>query len=305
MLRKQIGSLLALALVLALALAACAAPATAPTPTAAPNPAATTAPAKPAIVEVILATTTSTRDSGLLDVLIPDFEKKTGHKVKMIAVGSGAAIALGERGEADVLLVHSPAAEVAFMNAGHGTKRLLVMHNDFVIVGPKSDAAGIKSIPKVADAFKAIAAKGSLFISRGDASGTDTAEKNVWKAAGITAKGQSWYQETGQGMGETLKVASEKDAYTMTDRATWLATQKNLGLGLLMEGDPVLLNIYHVIPVDPKKNDKMNAPGGEAFAQYMVAPDTQKLIGTFGVEKYGGALFFPDASKKESDLGSQ
>ncbi|MFO7636402.1 MAG: substrate-binding domain-containing protein [Clostridia bacterium] len=139
---------------------------------------------------------------------------------------------------------------------------------------------------KVGEAFKAIAAKGSLFISRGDASGTDVAEKNHWKAAGITAKGQSWYQETGQGMGETLRVASEKDGYTLTDRATWLATQKSLGLGLLLEGDAALLNIYHVIPIDPKKNDRMNGPGGEAFAQYMVEPETQKLIGAFGVDTY-------------------
>lgn len=288
--RKRIGLFLALAMVLALVLSACTAPAAA---------------TKPAITEVILASTTSTRDSGLLDVLIPDFEKKTGYKVKLVAVGSGAAITLGERGEADVLLVHSPAAEVALMAAKHGTKRLLVMHNDYVIVGPKTDPAGIKGLPKVGDAFKAIAAKGSLFMSRGDASGTDTAEKNIWKAAGITPQGQQWYQETGQGMGETLRVASEKEGYTMTDRATWLATQKNLALALLFEGDPSLLNIYHVIPVDPKKNDKMNGPGGEAFAQYMVAADTQKLISTFGVEKYGGALFFPDAGKKESDLGSQ
>ncbi len=288
---------------LAMLMSACQTPAAAPTAAPTVAPVAATTPPKPAIVEVILATTTSTRDSGLLDVLIPDFEKKTGYKVKMVAVGSGAAIQLGERGEADVLLVHSPTAEKTFMDNGNGTKRLLVMHNDFVIVGPKSDPAGIKGMKKATEALAAIANKGSLFISRGDASGTDVAEKNIWKAANITAKGQKWYQETGQGMGETLRVASEKEGYTVTDRATWLAQQKTLSLALLVEGDGILLNIYHVIPVNPKKNDKINGPGGEAFAQYMVSAETQALIKTFGVDKYGGQLFFPDAGKKDEEVG--
>jgi tungstate transport system substrate-binding protein len=252
---------------------------------------------------IILATTTSTQDSGLLDVLIPMFEKKTGYFVKTIAVGSGQAMAMGQKGEADVLLVHSPAAEEKFMAGGFGVNRRLVMHNDFVVVGPAADPAVIKSAKTTVDAFRKIADAGVLFISRGDNSGTDAKEKQIWKATGINQMGQKWYQQTGLGMGQTLNVASEKRAYTLTDRGTYLALKKNLQLDILKEGDAVLLNIYHVIEVNPAKFPKVNAAGGKAFADFMVSPETQAVIKTFGVDKFGSPLFFPDAGKKVEDLG--
>jgi len=252
---------------------------------------------------IILATTTSTQDTGLLDKLIPMFEKKTGYFVKTIAVGSGQAMAMGEKGEADVLLVHSPAAEEKFMAAANGLNRRLVMHNDFVIVGPPADPAGIKGSKTSPEAFKKIAGAGSLFISRGDKSGTHAKEQGIWKAAGINPEGQKWYQQTGLGMGQTLNVAAEKKGYTLADRGTWLSLQKNLGLPILMQGDPILLNIYHVIEVNKAKWEKVNAPGARAFSDFMVAPATQKVIKTFGVDKYGSPLFFPDAGKKVEELG--
>ncbi|MBI2859076.1 MAG: substrate-binding domain-containing protein [Chloroflexi bacterium] len=290
--RPPTSILLVLLLTVVSALA-CSAPAAAPT-----------APPKPANPQIIMASTTSTGDSGLMDTLIPMFEQQTGYSVKPIYVGSGAAMTMGERGEADVLLVHAPDSEVKFMQAGHGTVRKLVMHNDFIIIGPSADPAGIKGAQSAIDSLKKIASAKAIFISRGDNSGTDQLEKKLWKTAGIEAKGQSWYQEAGQGMGATLNIASEKSAYTMTDRATFLATQKNLSLTLLVEGDPVLLNIYHVIQVNPAKSAKINAEGARAFADFMVDPTTQQMIGKFGVDKYGSPLFFPDAGKKESDLGS-
>ena len=261
--------------------------------------------AEPAQKNIILATTTSTQDSGLLDALIPIFEKETGYFVKTIAVGSGQAMAMGEKGEADVLLVHSPAAEEKFIAAENGINRRLVMHNDFVIVGPPADPAGIKGSKTSPEAFTKIANTGSLFISRGDNSGTHSKEKGIWKAAGLNPEEQpsKWYQQTGQGMGQTLNVAAEKLGYTLTDRGTWLALQKNLGLPVLMEGDPILLNVYHVIDVNPAKWPKVNAPGARAFSDFMVSPATQSIIKTFGVDKYGSPLFFPDAGKKVEDLG--
>ncbi len=252
---------------------------------------------------IILATTTSTQDSGLLDVLIPMFEKKTGYFVKTIAVGSGQAMAMGRKGEADVLLVHSPEAEEAFMKDGFGTGRRLVMHNDFIIVGPAADRAGIAGTKSAAAAFKKIAASQALFMSRGDNSGTDAKEKSLWKAAGIAPVGQKWYQETGLGMGQTLNVASEKQAYTLADRGTYLALKKRLDLAVLVQGDRGLLNVYHVIEVNPEKWPKVNAAGAKAFAAFMTAPETQGQIGAFGVDKFGSPLFFADAGKKEEDLG--
>jgi len=255
--------------------------------------------AAPAQKNLILATTTSTQDSGLLDVLIPAFEKKTGYFVKTIAVGSGQAMAMGEKGEADVLLVHSPEAEKRFMAAGHGINRLIVMHNDFIVVGPPADPAGIKGIKSTPEAFKKIAETGSLFLSRGDNSGTHAKESGIWKAAGIKPDGQKWYQQTGLGMGHTLNVAAEKKGYTLADRGTWLSLQQRLGLPILKEGDPILLNVYHVIQVNPAKWPKVNAEGAKAFSEFMVSADTQGTIKTFGVEKFGGALFFPLAGKPE------
>jgi len=262
-----------------------------------------TAAAQPAQKNVILATTTSTQDSGLLDVLLPIFEKKTGYFVKTIAVGSGQAMAMGAKGEADVLLVHSPAAEKKFMADGNGVERRLVMHNDFIIVGPPSDPAKIKGMKKAAEAFKKIAATGSVFMSRGDNSGTHAKEKDIWKASGVKFEGEKWYQQTGLGMGQTLAVAAEKKAYTLADRGTYLALKKNLGLDILVEGDGILLNIYHVIEVNPKKWPKANFAGAKAFADFMVSTETQAIIKTFGVEKFGSPLFFPDAGKKEEALG--
>ena len=260
-----------------------------------------TAPASAAPVQknIILATTTSTQDSGLLDVLIPIFEKKTGYFVKTIAVGSGQAMAMGAKGEADVLLVHSPDAEKKFIADGFGINRRLVMHNDFIIVGPPSDPSGIKGAKSAAEAFKKIAVSGALFMSRGDNSGTHAQEKKLWKAAGIDPEGQKWYQQTGLGMGQTLNVAAEKKTYTLADRGTYLAMQKNLGLDILCEGDISLLNIYHVIEVNPAKWPKVNAPGAKAFADFMVSREVQEIIAKFGVDKYGSPLFFPDAGKPE------
>jgi tungstate transport system substrate-binding protein len=252
---------------------------------------------------VILATTTSTQDSGLLDVLIPMFEKKTGYMMKTIAVGSGQAMAMGEKGEADVLLVHSPEAEQKFVAGGYGINRRLVMHNDYIVVGPAADPAGIKSAKTSIEAFKKIAGAGALFMSRGDNSGTHSKERQIWKAAGINQEGQKWYQQTGLGMGQTLNVSSEKKAYTLADRGTYLALKKNLQLDILKEGDAVLLNIYHVIEVNPAKFPKVNTAGGKAFADFMISKEAQDVVKTFGVDKFGAALFFPDAGKKVEDLG--
>lgn len=259
--------------------------------------------AAPKQKNIILATTTSTQDSGLLDILIPIFEKETGYFVKTIAVGSGQAMKMGEKGEADVMLVHSPDAEKKFVEAGYGVNRRLVMHNDFIIVGPSSDPAQIKGVKSSADALKKIAAANALFISRGDNSGTHAKEKTLWKKAAVNPAGQKWFQETGLGMGQTLNVASEKKAYTLADRGTFLAIRKNLGLTILNEGDAALLNIYHVIEVNGAKWPKANTEGAKAFANFMVSTKTQSIIKTFGVDKYGSPLFFPDAGKKVEDLG--
>jgi len=249
---------------------------------------------------IIMATTTSTQDSGLLDTLLPIFEKKTGYFVKTIAVGSGQAMAMGEKGEADVLLVHSPEAEKKFVAEGNGINRRIIMHNDFIVVGPADDPAKIKGLKSSAEAFKNISATEALFVSRGDNSGTHAKEKAIWKAAGIDPEKSKGYQQTGLGMGQTLGVAAEKKGYTLTDRGTYLALQKGLHLDILVEGDALLLNIYHVIEVNPAKWPKVNAAGAKAFADFMVSQETQDIIKTFGVEQYGSPLFFPDAGKEES-----
>ena len=275
---------------------------TAATAPAATSPAAQ-APSQNTSKDIILATTTSTQDSGLLDVLIPLFEKNTGYKVKTVAVGSGQAMTMGERGEADVLLVHSPDAEKKFMDANNGFNRRLVMHNDFLLIGPPSDPAGVKGNKSIVDALKKVGDSKSLFVSRGDNSGTDALDKKLWGQVGAVPKGQSWYQETGQGMGATLGVADEKGGYTLTDRATYLARKSGLKLAPMVEGDKPLLNIYHVIQVNPSKG-KINAEGAQAFSDFMVAPETQKVIGQFGVDKYGQQLFIPDAGKKDEEVGA-
>ena len=253
--------------------------------------------------EIILATTTSTQDSGLLDVLLPIFEKKTGYFVKTIAVGSGQAMAMGQKGEADVLLVHSPAAEKKFITESYGVNRRLIMHNDYIMVGPPGDPAKIKGVKPTSAAFKKIASEKVLFMSRGDNSGTHSKEREIWKASGINPEGERWYQQTGLGMGQTLNVAAEKKGYTLADRGTYLALKKNLGLDILVEGDAILLNIYHVIEVNPAKWSKLNVAGGKAFTDFMISKEAQDIIKTFGVDKFGSPLFFPDAGKKEEDLG--
>lgn len=246
--------------------------------------------------DVILSTTTSTVDSGLLDDLIPLFEKTTGFRVKTIAVGTGQALAMGEKGEADVLLVHAPASEKKLVDTGVVINYQLVMHNDFIIVGPAVDPAKIKG-KTAADAYKAIDASGAIFVSRGDDSGTHKKELSLWKDANVVLTGKPWYQESGQGMGATLLMASEKAGYTMTDRATYLAQKANVKLEILSEGDKPLLNIYHVMQVNPEKFSKVNTAGAKAFVEFMIAPETQKVIGEFGKDKYGASLFFPDAVK--------
>jgi tungstate transport system substrate-binding protein len=233
---------------------------------------------------------------------VPAFERQSGYRVKTIAVGTGQALALGERGEADVLLVHAPDSERAFMEKGHGTSRRLVMVNDFILIGPPDDPAGLRGLP-AAEALKRLAARGGLFVSRGDNSGTHQLEVKLWQSAGIAPKGQSWYQESGTGMGATLNIAAEKRGYTITDRGTYLAQKDRLGLAVLVEGERALLNIYSVIVIDPKKNDRINAAGGRAFADYIVSPAAQAIIKEFGVARFGQPLFVPVAGQDERTLG--
>jgi tungstate transport system substrate-binding protein len=250
---------------------------------------------------LILATTTSTQDSGLLDELLPVFTRDSGWQVKTVAVGSGQAIEMGRRGEADVLLVHSPAAEEKFVAEGSAGPRRLVMHNDFVLLGPKADPAEIRGTGST-EAMKKIAAAEAVFVSRGDESGTHTKEQGLWSKAGATPGG-SWYQSTGQGMGATLRVASEKAGYTLSDRATYLTQRDTLALEVLSEGDAGLLNVYHVIEITKKAGDRVRPDGGKAFADWIVAPPAQRLIGEFGRAKFGQPLFTPDAGADESKLG--
>jgi tungstate transport system substrate-binding protein len=252
--------------------------------------------------EVILATTTSTYDSGLLDVLVPDFEDQSDYQVKIIAVGTGEALAMGERGDADVLLVHAPSSELELVESGAAINRQLVMHNDFIIVGSEDDPAGIEGMTSAADAFTTIYENEATFISRGDNSGTHKKEIAIWEDAGLDPEGQSWYEQSGQGMGATLQIANQKGAYTLTDRGTYLAQSENLDLVVLVEGDPVFFNVYHVMQVNPEKFDKVNAEGGAAFVDFMISDATQAVIKDFGVDKFGQPLFIPDAGKDESEL---
>jgi tungstate transport system substrate-binding protein len=245
--------------------------------------------------ELVLATTTSTQDSGLLDVLIPEFEKSAGYKVKVIAVGTGEALKMGERGDADVLLVHAPASEEEFMKNGFGKERRKVMHNDFVLLGPSDDPAGVKGL-SVIKAFKKIAGKKSAFVSRADNSGTHKKEVKIWALAGTMPSGD-WYIQTGQGMGTSLKMASEKRAYILSDRGTYLAMENNLELKVLIEGEELFFNPYHVITVNPEKNPKINYEGAKAFMNFITGKKAQRIIKDFGKDKYGQPLFVPDALK--------
>jgi tungstate transport system substrate-binding protein len=250
---------------------------------------------------VILSTTTSTQDSGLLDVLVPLFEKKTGLTVKTISVGTGQALALAARGEADVTLAHAASLEKKYVAEGKMFNRQLVMYNDFVLIGPADDPAKIKGTPKAIDALKRIAESQSRFVSRGDKSGTNILELALWKQAGITPKG-AWYIESGQGMGQTLGIANDRRAYTLTDRGTYLAFQKRIDLPILVEKDRPLLNIYSVMEVNPANGPRVNVAGGRAFHEFILAPETQAVIKTFGIDKYGQPLFVPIAGKKDEDF---
>jgi tungstate transport system substrate-binding protein len=250
--------------------------------------------------EILLATTTSFQDSGLLDVLREDFQERTGYRLRPTAVGTGAALAIGANGDADVLFVHSPTAEREFMAAGNGDQRTLVMHNDFVIVGPTGDPARVAG-SKTLDALRRIAGERALFISRGDRSGTHLLELELWRATGITPTGD-WYVEASTGMGNTLAIASEKRAYTLTDRGTYLARRTALDLRIVVEKDPPLINLYHVITVSPTKFARVNVDGARAFADYLLSEEAQALIASFGVKEYGEPLFFADTGKSEEDF---
>jgi tungstate transport system substrate-binding protein len=265
--------------------------------------AALPAAAQPANPELILATTTSTQDSGLLDVLVPMFQQQTGYQVKTISVGTGQALALGERGEADVVLVHAPESEKKWMEAGHGMARRLVMFNDFVVIGPAADPGGIAGSTSAVEVMQRIAANGVLFISRGDNSGTHQLELQLWRAIGFDPKSQPWYQEVGQGMGQTLTIANDKQAYTLTDRGTYLARRQTMDLQILAEGYQSFLNVYHVMPVNPAKGPHINAEGGRAFAEFLTQPETQLIIAGYGVDRFGQPLFFPAADKTDEELG--
>jgi len=259
--------------------------------------------AEPAQKNVILSTTTSTQDSGLLDVLVPLFEKQTAYSVKTVSVGTGQALALAAKGDADVVLVHAPSLEKQYVSEGKLLNRRLVMYDDFVIIGPKDDPAKVRSTKSVVEALKRIEQAKASFVSRGDNSGTHVLEKSLWKSAGVKPKG-AWYIEAGQGMGATLGIANERNAYTITDRGTYLAFRKRVTLPILIQGDKELLNIYSVMEVNPANGPRINSAGGKAFADFMVAPQTEKVIGTFGVEKFGQSLFIPVAGKNEDLLGS-
>ncbi|PYO41904.1 MAG: tungsten ABC transporter substrate-binding protein [Gemmatimonadetes bacterium] len=250
--------------------------------------------------EIILATTTSTRDAGLLDSLLPVFERRTGYRVKVIAVGSGQALAMGRRGDADVVLSHAPEAERLLVDSGYFVRRRLVMHNEFLVVGPASDGAGLRGLSDAVAAFRRIADRAVPFVSRGDQSGTHQRELALWKRAGLPgAPRGDWYVESGQGMGATLQLADEKRAYTLTDRATYLAWRDKLQLVPMVEGDSLLYNVYHVLELNPHNAARINVAGGQALADFIVSAEAQALIGQFGRSAFGQSLFVPDAGKPD------
>jgi tungstate transport system substrate-binding protein len=244
---------------------------------------------------IILATTTSTQDSGLLDELIPPFEAASGMTVKIIAIGSGQALALGERGEVDILMVHSPDAEEQFMAKGAGLLRRRMMYNDFVVVGPPADPARLHRTRSLAAALQALHRPEAIFVSRGDDSGTHQAEMKLWRQAGLThPPAKDHYLETRQGMGATLRVASDKGAYTLTDRGTFLALRPTLRLAVHFEGDPALRNVYHLIVVNPKQGPRVNKEGAVALARYLLSQVTEARVEAFGRAQFGRPLFMPD-----------
>jgi tungstate transport system substrate-binding protein len=250
--------------------------------------------------DIILATTTSTRDAGLLDSLLPVFERHTGSHVRVVAVGSGQALEMGRRGDADVVLSHAPEAERTLLDSGYFTRRRLVMHNAFLIVGPLDDPAGVRGLSDAVVAFTRIAERHGPFVSRGDKSGTHQRELSLWHRTGITLPTpRGWYIESGQGMGATLQLASEKGAYTLTDQATYVTWRDKTALAPMVEGDPLLYNVYHVLELNPHNAPRINVQGGQALADFFVAPGTQQLIGAFGTARLGRSLFVPDAGKPD------
>ena len=258
-----------------------------------------------------LATTTSTDDSGLLKAVLPAFEQQCGCRVEVIAVGTGQALEIGRRGDADVLLVHARKAEEEFVAEGHARERRDVMYNDFAVVGPRADPAGIGGVALARDAFAAIARTGALFVSRGDRSGTETAEKAIWVAAKLSPAGTAWYRSLGQGMGETLVTANEMAAYTLTDRGTWLAMRERLpALRLLVGGatlaenqDPALRNQYGVMAVNPDRHPGVNFSVATRFIEWLLSAKTQRAIGEFGRARFGQSLFYPAAGRRAGGVG--
>jgi tungstate transport system substrate-binding protein len=254
------------------------------------------APAASQAGQLILATTTSTRDAGLLDSLLPIFERQTGYSVKVIAVGSGQALAMGRRGDADLVLSHAPEAERVLLDSGYFVRRRLMMHNKFLLVGPEADSAGLRTVSDAVAALRRIAERHARFVSRGDQSGTHQRELQLWKrAGGLPPAPRDWYIESGQGMGATLLMADEKHAYTLTDIGTYLAWRAKLDLVPLVDGDSLLYNVYHVLELNPKTAPRANLVGGKALADFFVAPETQAKIGAFGKAQFGRSLFVPDA----------
>lgn len=251
---------------------------------------------------VLLATGTSIMDSDLLDDLTAAFEKKTGHRLKPLAIGSGQALAMGERGEVDVLFVHDPASERQFLSAGHGINRQLVMYNDYYLVGPPDDPARVAGAGAITESFRRIAAAGALFISRGDHSGNDRLEKALWRELGSNPEASRWYQETGLGMGHTLQLAADKRGYALVDRATYFAFFGKVNLRLYLKGGRGLVNLYHVIEVNPARWPKVNSAGARAFSEFLLSDDFQRLAANFGRAKYGETLFYAGKGKKEEDF---
>ena len=246
-----------------------------------------------------LATTTSTANSGLLDAILPEFEKASGMKVHVIAVGTGKALRMGRDGDVDVLMVHAPGAEMKFMDEGHGDSRRSIMYNDFVIVGPASDPAGVAGLKDASLALTRIAKHNVLFVSRGDDSGTHKKEKGLWKKAGV-ANNFSNYREAGQGMGKVLQMANELQGYTLTDRGTWLAYKDKTDLKVVVEGDAGLFNPYSVMTIDPKRHTGLNQEGAHKFADWITSDKACHLIGAYKVA--GEQLFHPDCETRAKQM---
>ena len=301
--RRIVALTVLLVLVLPLLLAACS---PAQTPTAAPPAQATSAPTTGEPQVLRLATTTSTQDSGLLDAILPDFEKAYNARVDVVAVGTGQAIAIGQKGDADVLLVHARKQEDQFVADGDAKERFDVMYNDFIILGPKADPAKVSGMTLAGDAFKAIMDAQATFASRGDKSGTNTKELAVWSSLGVTPTiDMKWYKALGQGMGDTLVFANEQAAYTLSDRGTYLATMDKLpnlivvvgGNNLAENKDPLLLNPYGVMAVNPDKHPGVNFDLAMKFVTWLTSVDTQQKIGDYGKDKFGQPLFYPSSAE--------